>query len=167
MIVHPKAKPPLDPITNRPVDRIEDRIEKLLNELEADGEKLIIPAPVLCEILVLAEESGAEYLERFTDNKNFEIKPFDQMAAVELAAMEIESRKRGDKRGGVSSPWAKVKFDRQIVAICKVNGARRIYTDDKDVKIFAEKVGLEAVSTWDLPLPPAKQMNMDYKAESE
>jgi hypothetical protein len=32
LLLHPKARPPLDPATNKPVDRLEDRIELLLEE---------------------------------------------------------------------------------------------------------------------------------------
>ena len=84
------------------------------------------------------------------------VRPFDEMAAIELAAIEYESRRKGDKRGGSKMPWTKVKFDRQIVAVAKVNGAKRIYSDDADVIKFAAKADLEVVSTWQLPLPLAK-----------
>jgi len=49
----------------------------------------------------------------------FLVRPFDEMAAIELAAREVEDRKSGDKRGGVSAPWNKVRFDRQIVVIAE------------------------------------------------
>ena len=88
------------------------------------------------------------------------VRPFDELAAIELAAMEIEARKTGDKRGAISQPWTKVKFDRQIVAIAKVNSATRIYSDDGDVRAFATKAGLEVVTSWELPLPPAKQTGL-------
>lgn len=82
------------------------------------------------------------------------------MAAIELAAMEHEARGKGDKRGGSVAPWTKVKFDRQIVSIAKANGATRIYSDDEDVIKFGTRAGLEVISTWNLPLPAAKQTNM-------
>jgi hypothetical protein len=85
------------------------------------------------------------------------VRPFDEMAAIELAAIEFAARGAGDKRGGASATWAKVKFDRQIVAIAKVNHARRIYSDDQDIVKFAQRAGLEVISTWQLPLPAAKQ----------
>jgi hypothetical protein len=49
------------------------------------------------------------------------------------------------------------------VAIAKVNGCKRLYSDDADVIKFGEKAGLEVFSTWGLPLPLAKQINMDYE----
>ena len=48
--------------------------------------------------------------------------PFGTRAAVEAAAAHREAMLAGDKREGSSASWAKVKFDRQIVAIAKVEG---------------------------------------------
>ena len=35
LMLHPKARPPLDPVTKRPVERVADRIEKLLEDLHS------------------------------------------------------------------------------------------------------------------------------------
>ncbi|HUO25827.1 MAG TPA: hypothetical protein VMU61_09175 [Candidatus Aquilonibacter sp.] len=165
LVLHPKARPPKDPKTKKLVERVEDRIEKLLEDLDADSERIILPTPALCEFLTLAGKDGPEYLEKIKGMKTFLVKPFDEMAAIELAAIEHEARGRGNKRGGIAAPWTKVRFDRQIVAIAKVNGCKKLYSDDGDVIKFGEKAGLEVVSTWSLPLPLAKQIRMDYDAE--
>src|SRR5438045_3252311 len=157
LLLYPNARPPKDPATGKPVERVEDRIEKLLEDLDADNERIILPTPALCEFLVLAGKDGPAYLDKIHESKTLLVKPFDELAAIELAAIEYESRSRGDKRGGVTASWAKVKFDRQIVAVTKANGAKRIYTDDEDIIKFAAKAGLEVISTWNLPLPAAKQ----------
>jgi len=60
----------------------------------------------------------------------------------------------GDKKEG-SSNWSKVKFDRQIVAIARVEGAERIYSNDDDIKRFGASDGIEVVMLDDLELPPA------------
>jgi predicted nucleic acid-binding protein len=163
LILHPKARPPQDPATKKPVDRIEDRIEKLLEDLDADNERIVLPTPALCEFLVLAGKDGPAYLDKIRTMKTFLVKPFDEMAAIELAAIEYEARGKGSKRGGIIAPWTKVKFDRQIVAIAKVNGCKQLYSDDSDVVKFGESAGLEVISTWKLPLPLAKQITMEYE----
>lgn len=165
LMLHPTARPPNDPATGKPVERVQDRIEKLLEDLDADDERIILPTPALCEFLVLAGKDGPTYLEKIHESKTMLVRPFDEMAAIELAAIEYGSRGKGDKRSGATAPWTKVKFDRQIVAIAKVNGATRIYSDDNDVIKFGAKAGLEVVSTWNLPLPAAKQTNMEFEAE--
>jgi hypothetical protein len=38
--------------------------------------------------------------------------------------------------------WAKVKFDRQIVAIAKVEKASMVYSDDEDVRKLAAAEGI-------------------------
>jgi predicted nucleic acid-binding protein len=164
LILHPSARPPADPKTKKSVERVEDRLEKFLEDLDADSERIIVPTPALCEFLVLAGKDGPAFHEKLKERKTFLVKPFDEMAAIELAAIEYEARKQGNKRGKIDAPWNKVKFDRQIVAIAKVNGCKRIYSDDEHVIKFAVAAGLESISTWDLPLPVAKQISMDYHA---
>lgn len=95
--------------------------------------------------------------------KNILVKPFDQVAAIELAAIEIDDRMKHGKRTGSASPWAKLRFDRQIVAIAKTNGATRIYSDDEDVIKLAARINIQAIATRELPLPTAKQIDIDYE----
>ncbi|HLM81857.1 MAG TPA: hypothetical protein VK302_14725 [Terriglobales bacterium] len=162
LMLHPRAKPPKDPATGKPVERIGDRIEKLQEDLDSESERIILPTPVLSEFLILAGRDGPGYLEKLSGMKNILVKPFDQVAAIELAAVEVEDRLREGKRAGSASPWAKLRFDRQIVAIAKTNGARRIYSDDEDVMKFARRLGIEVIRTWELPLPSAKQIDIEY-----
>ena len=162
LMLHPRAKPPKDPATGKPVERIGDRIEKLQEDLDSESERIILPTPVLSEFLILAGREGPGYLEKLSGMKNILIKPFDQVAAIELAAVEVEDRLKEGKRAGSTSPWAKLRFDRQIVAIAKTNGATRIYSDDEDVMKFARRLGIEVIRTWELPLPSAKQIDIEY-----
>ncbi|HXZ39275.1 MAG TPA: hypothetical protein VEG68_00945 [Terriglobales bacterium] len=166
LMLHPGAKPPRDPVTKKPVDRIRDRIEQLLEDLDNDSERMILPTPALSEFLVLAGKQAPEYLDRIAEMKTLLVRPFDERAAIELAALELDDREKGDKRGGSKDPWQKVKFDRQIVVIAKINGAKRMYSDDDGVVKFCARVGIDPVSSWELPLPAAKQMTLlDNKGE--
>jgi predicted nucleic acid-binding protein len=160
LLLHPKARPPLDPATKKPIERLPDRIEKLIEALESDNQRIIIPTPALSEFLVLAGNQASEYLDVINARHMFLVRPFDEMAAIELAAFESEQRASGTKRGGISAPWNKVKFDRQIVVIAKTNDAKRIYSDDDHVRAFATKMGIETISSWELTLPAAKQTEM-------
>jgi hypothetical protein len=64
--------------------------------------------------------------------------------------------------------WAKVKFDRQIVAIAKVVGATVIYSDDKDVATLAKKQGIETIGVADLPLPKEDaQMTLQLEGHAD
>ena len=68
-----------------------------------------------------------------------------------------EALKSGGLRANATSAdisKSKIKFDRQIVAIAKAEGAHTVYSDDKDVHSYASRAGLKAYRTVDLDLPP-------------
>jgi predicted nucleic acid-binding protein len=158
LLIHPTAKPPKDPSTGRPLIGAKERIEKLVDDLYAANDRVIIPTPALSEFLVLAAQDGQRYLSELLSQPGFYIRPFDQMAAVELASMELLARSLGSKRipTSPSTPWQKVKIDRQIVAIAKVHQCHTIFSDDSDVRTIGEDVSIKVVSSWELPLPSNK-----------
>jgi predicted nucleic acid-binding protein len=158
LLLHPAARPPLDPTTDKPLIRAKDRIEALIEDLYTANERVVISTPALSEFLVLAENDAQQYLSELANQPGFYIRAFDQMAAIELAALELLARGKGGKRlpADANTPWQKVKFDRQIVAIAKVHQAHTIYSDDNGVRAFAENIGIKAISSWELPLPLSK-----------
>ena len=155
LLLDPEARPPLDPATQQPFERCQERIDQLLKKLEQDGEKAVIPTPVLSEILLIAGRAGRDYLHHLQHASIFRIVPYDTRAAIELADMTRQFLDKGDKRGGVEGDWSKVKFDRQIIAIACVESAHAIYSDDAKLGHAAKRVGLTVYCTADLPLPPA------------
>ena len=167
LLISPNAKPPNDPKTGQPPERIPERLEKLLADLDTAKERIVIPTPALAEFLVLAGDDGPAYLSELSNQIAFTIRAFDQMAAVELAAMELHARKQGSKRFPASetAPWQKIKFDRQIVAIAKLHGSHTIYSDDGDVKNIAEELGIKVVSCWELDLPTSNTPLLDNSAD--
>jgi predicted nucleic acid-binding protein len=163
LLLYPGARPPDDPNTKKPVEKAHERIEQLIDDLLAAKERIIIPAPALSEFLVLAGESAPQYLSEIALQSHIHILPFDQMAAIELAAMELLARKKGNKRHPLdaTTAWQKVKIDRQIVAISKLHQVKTIYSDDSDVRNIAEEAGIKTVSTWELSLPKSKTPLLD------
>ena len=161
LMLHPKARPPLDPATKKPIEKMEQRIEALLERLAEDGEAIIVPTPVLSEFLILAGRDGPKYLALIETTKTILVVPFDQKAAVELAAIESSHRSAGSKKGGSASPYQKVKLDRQIVATVKAHTGHTIYADDTDIRNFALRAGIKVVSTWELPIPPSPHPLLD------
>jgi predicted nucleic acid-binding protein len=155
LLIHPDAKAPDNPAIGQPIERLKDRLDFVRKNWDADHEKIVIPTPVLCEFLILAGKDGSTYLEKIHKTSNFRVAAFDEMAAIELAAIQvgITNNKGKDKRDRAGGTWAKIKFDRQIVAIAKVNNATVIYTDDRNLKIFAEQNGIVVIQTSELPLP--------------
>lgn len=161
------AKAPLDQNTGEPVERVQQRIQELVRVLSNSKENIIIPTPALSEFLVLAGDGGPEYMGVLSSSSAFQIAPFDELAAVETAALTLNAIATGDKRHGSPDTWAKVKFDRQIVAIAKVSGADTIYSTDRNVRNFGELAGLRVESVSDLPEPPPEQIGINYDPEEQ
>jgi len=145
---------PKHPESGEPVERFHDRINHLVATLERSRVKIIIPTPALSEILVRAGSAGPTYLTQINSKAVFRIVAFDQRAAIEVAAMTKSAVDSGDKRGGVEGPWNKIKYDRQIVAIAKIEAATALYSDDLGIRSFGRKAGLTVIGSWELPLPP-------------
>jgi hypothetical protein len=140
-----------------PIDRPKERIDYLVKRLSDDGTKILIPTPALSESLVRAGAAGSQALiEKLQKFAVFRIEPFDLRAAIEVAAMSRDAIASGKKKGNSDATWAKVKYDRQIVAICKVHAVKTIYSDDGDIRAIGEKAKMKVVSIADLPLPPEK-----------
>ena len=165
LVLDPLAKAPLDPSTGMTVTKPTERVEFLIKNLSSSREKIIIPTPVLSEVLVYAGAATEKYLETLNTQSTFRIVPFDQKAALEAAIATRDALDRGGLRVDAANPDAtktKIKFDRQIVAIAEAEGAHSIYSDDGDVHNYAERAGLKAYRTADLDLPPEDpQMKMD------
>lgn len=156
LLFHSGAKAPTD-ANGRPISRARDRIEHLVETLEKSKTKIIIPTPALAELLVLAGSSGPKYIEEIEDKAFFKVSDFDKRAAIEVSLQIRDAMTSGGKRAGSTSTWAKIKFDRQIVAIAKVEGVTTIYSDDGDLTNYEKAQGLDVKGINDLPLPPMKQ----------
>ncbi len=153
LLVNPDAKPPLDPESGQPLTLSRERVEKLVSDMDARTDVLVVPTPVLAEVMIRAGAAAPEVLAQLTGRSRIRIAPFDEMAAVELAALTIELATAGDKRGGDDQSWQKVKLDRQILAVGRVAQAATIYTDDGKLIKSARRLGMTAISSWDLPAP--------------
>lgn len=169
LVLDPNAKPPIDPSTGEPLDRAAERIEYLIDNLTADKEKIVVPTPVLSEVLVHAGEATQPYLDILNGQAAFRIAPFDQKAAIEAALATSDAIRRGGHRVDAANQDAtktKIKFDRQIVAIAKAEGTHTVYSDDDDVHNYAKRAGLKAYRTAELDLPPEDpQQSMDFDPE--
>jgi predicted nucleic acid-binding protein len=167
LLLHPKARGPVDPSTGKPIANLHARIDELIETWQEDRETVILPTPVLSQFLVLAGKDGPQYLAKLRDYSFFQVAPFDERAAVELAAIQIGIRASGGKRGMQEGTWAKISFDRQIVAIAKINRVTAIYTDDDGLAKFAKSNGITPIRTWELPHPRWKQESLPYDTRPE
>lgn len=155
LVIDPEAKGPIDIATGAPVANASKRIEYLMREIKSQNQKIIIPTPVLSEVLVYFEEPQEKYTDILRQGI-FKISPFETKAAIEAA----EAMRSALRRGGIRADSAnldanrtKIKFDRQIVAIAKVQEATAIYTDDEHMRKLATDANLTARRTADIILP--------------
>jgi hypothetical protein len=149
-LLNPAIPLPADPETGQPITRSTERIAYLIQRLEKSS--LLVPTPVLAEILARAKEATQGYIDTLKSQKVISIAAFDQRAAIEaglllgdaLAAVVPDNQ---DKRA--------MKFDIQILAIAKVNGADQIISTDDKLLRRAERLGITAIHLSQLPLPPS------------
>jgi predicted nucleic acid-binding protein len=128
-------------------DQARDRLTFLLETLDNARDHIVLPTPVLTELLVSARSNAGATLSVLNGLARIRMEGFGQLAAVECAEM-LRRMVRG------SGPRSKVKFDHQIVAIAKVAQAAVVYSDDHDVKALCAREGLVCKGVWDLPPRP-------------
>ncbi|MBC6402622.1 MAG: type II toxin-antitoxin system VapC family toxin [Hyphomonadaceae bacterium] len=157
LVLYPAARPPNDPDTGQPLEKAAERIEYLIEKLTIDKEQILVPTPVLSEVLVHAGDALQPYLNKLDRQAAFKIVPFDRKAAIEAALSTKDAIQRGGKGVDAANPGAtgtKIKFDRQIVAIARAQGAHTVYSDDADIHNYATYAGLKAKRLVDLDMPP-------------
>ena len=143
------------------------RLKAFVHRLDVKREPVVVPTPALAELLVGLSDSVGPVVDRLTKAGPFKLAPFDMRAAVELAAMTRSDVAGGDKRGGVDAPWQKVKYDRQIVAIAASLNARAICSDDRGVRAFGLRAGLEVIGVADLPEVAPREVDLFAGVDDE
>jgi hypothetical protein len=139
------------------------RLEHLIATLDREKDVIVVPTPALSEVLIGAGDAAPKYLDILGKTARLRIAPFGERAAVEAAAKHREAIRVGDKKEG-SESWSKVKFDRQIMAIARVEGAERVYSDDEDIYKLGHSDGIQVIRSQDLDLPPEKTPDLfDHK----
>lgn len=139
------------------IDKPVERVEFLVQTLEKARAKIVIPAPVLGEVLVRVDAVKAqELIEKINKLSVFRVEPFDERMAIELAILTRNAIDGGNKpsKRDEKATWAKLKYDRQIVATALVVGASKIYSDDGDIRAIAKRAKLTVLGLADLDLPP-------------
>lgn len=152
-VLDPEAGVPIDPQTKQPVAHAKERVNALIETFHRTRESVVVPTPVLSEVLVNAGSAAEEYVAMLGDNSRFRIAPFSQRAAIELSMMLKRAHEKGDWRAGTKVTRAEMKFDRQILAIARVEDESHIYTDDGPMAQFAEAEGFKVTATRNIPLP--------------
>jgi predicted nucleic acid-binding protein len=156
----------VNPRSNSSVARAPERVDGLIERLTEKKDKIIVPTPALAEILVVLGQGGPKYIEKMREFSCFQVRAFDERAAVEFGATMRARSKGKQKQARKNAVQSKIKFDHQIVAIAKVQGAKAIYSDDSQLRAFAEECGMDAYGLADVPVP-MKQDKLPFKESDE
>lgn len=168
VLLNPQTNIPLDPDTNQIVDAAQERVEGLVRSFEKSRTKIIIPTPVVAEVLTIAGSDAVEYFDIIGRARAFEIAEFDTKAAIELAIMNRDAFAAGDKRSGITAPYQKIKVDRQILAIAKTNGCVTLYSGDGVQGSLAKNLGMTVIQLHEIPIPDdAKQGSLDLESHED
>lgn len=151
--------PVKDPSGNL-VENVAEKIRILLDQLTKKKAKILVPTPVLAEIFAHFGDRTNEILACLSNDYGIQFADFNTLAAIETG-MALQADARGKKKSDRREPWQKVKFDRQIVSIAKVNQAEAIYTCDHQVLKWAHASGMKAIPVWELPDLPPEQLELN------
>lgn len=167
-LLYPNAKAPVDPNTGKQLELAKERITGLLDDVSKNRSRVVIPTPVLSEILIKAGPAMTEYLTEINRSHVFLVADFDQRSAIELALLVNKQIQKGNKRHDQNASWAKIKFDQQIVAIAKANRVSRIFSDDGGLAKAAALLGIPVTRTHELTIPEAaRQSKLDLQGLEE
>ena len=145
------------------------RIDSVIRAAGRTRKPIILPSPAVTEYLagVGSPEATAAAHTVLHADRVFRVASFGERASLELA-LTIARVKNKQIRKSEGSTWAKAKFDRQIAAIAKVEGAATIYTTDHDVVRAADHMGIEGIYVPDMPLPDeARQKKIPFEPVNE
>lgn len=163
----PLIRAPIDPSTDVPIEFAQERVKGLIAEAARQKTTIIVPTPVLSEVLVYASKRRFELLSLISGSSAFLVSSFDEKAAIELAEMNLDAA-TGDKKFGSEDPYQKVKVDRQIAAICKTRGCETLCTTDRSLANFARRFGMNVKHLADIPVPEGdRQLNLSLGSTEE
>lgn len=157
---------PLGP-DGKPIAFAKERVQALFLALEEQKTKIVIPTPALSEVMVRSGvEAGQSYIAIMAKKRVFRIAPFDEKSAIELPIMYGLHRRGEALKQANEGTYAKIKYDRQIVAIAFTEGCSTIYTDDENQAKFAMKQGMAVIGLADCPIPTdAAQIPLKLEGE--
>ena len=119
---------------------------------------VVIPAPVVSEYLLGIDRGHYQtHLDTLNSVKSIEVIPFDQLAAIECAMLVSRQEM---KQLDPNATMAKLRYDRQILAIAIAAGAKEIWTHDKQLFKKAKAIGITVKSLAHIQ-PKPEQLSLD------
>ena len=154
LLIRPESGRPLDSTTGEAVAHVQERIAHFVAQNDKTKVRIGLPTPALSEVLVRSGADAIRVVEKIKEFSVFEILPFDELSAIEVAILTRNALDSGDKKSGSIETWNKVKYDRQIIAIARVRQATAIYTDDRGLRNLATQLCIQVIGIAGIELPP-------------
>ncbi len=120
-------------------DKIQ-RAKDFFNWVDQKGLQILLPAPVLAEVLTPVPAADQAKVLALID-KRFMVAPFDYAASVKCAELLYKSFNDADKiqyRADNAVPRQKMKYDCMVAAICITRKVATLYTEDADITKFSD-----------------------------
>jgi len=130
-------------------DLLDERFDYLLERLSAADAEIIIPAPVLAEVLSAKHKNQGTIIDLINEADNMNIIAFDARQSIEFGYLFRNTNRDSDHSRNA------FKFDLLILACAKVHGVSVIYTADKQLRRKAERMEIQAYSFQDLERIPS------------
>jgi predicted nucleic acid-binding protein len=134
------SKNPRPATVNPRVDEMERRVAILLDELEEDGEEIVVPNIIVSELLVGIPAADHGKFVAELQNRFF-MPTYDLRAAVIAASLWQQHRVLPK---GKQIARTTLKADVMIVATAKAAGVTDFYSDDEKARALATLAGLAA-----------------------
>lgn len=152
------------PITGEEISDLQNRTEALVQYFSDDAHMILIPAPVLAEILVRYEESThQDVLNAIKSSPALQVAPFNEICAVECARILSKAEIKQWQAAGDAK--AKISVDRQVIATGIAYGADELWTHDdrvfKKVDSLAGETGMIARSLSEVDPQPKQHSIFD------
>ena len=143
-----------DPTAMPHVPRGTERGEHFIRELSEKGEQVMIPVPVLAEVVAGRIERTQEIISELRRQRAFVVQPFDDVIAIETGYLIRSAFDRMPVSQKPSGWRVAMKYDAQIAATAIVRRARAIVSGDGGFSVYLDGSGIELIELKDLPLPP-------------
>jgi hypothetical protein len=113
LLIRPESARPKNPDTGASLEYVQERIAYFVQRHEKAKTRIGIPTPALSEVLVRSGSAAVQIVTKIKELAIFEILPFDELSAIEVALMTRVAIESGDKKAGSDETWNKIKYDRR------------------------------------------------------
>lgn len=143
----------IDPQSTQDNGRV-DKVTHFVRGLSRANSVVMIPAPVIAELVAGRAQKIEEVVETIRRLKGFTVQPFDEVIAIETGE-RIASHQASLQPQDRAPHWkVTMKYDAMIAATAIVRGASDLYTDDPNLGKYLKGTSVTLRLIDDLPSPP-------------